>query len=152
MLGARSLIALVNFARMLAAVHACEARRSLELLDLDAHHGAARRSSAALQIDQLSMLMTMIVTGRGSSIIHVYSVGYMRDDPGYATLLRVPKPVHLLHAGPRPGRELPADVRRLGRRRVLLVPADRVLVSDTGKGRTRARRRSSSIGSATSAS
>ncbi|MYL06022.1 MAG: NADH-quinone oxidoreductase subunit L, partial [Gemmatimonadales bacterium] len=36
-----------------------------------------------LQFDQLSMLMCMIVTGVGS-LIHIYSVGYMRDDPGYS--------------------------------------------------------------------
>ncbi|MBI4409168.1 MAG: NADH-quinone oxidoreductase subunit L [Gemmatimonadetes bacterium] len=39
--------------------------------------------AAALQLDQLSMLMTLIVTGV-SFVIHVYSVGYMGDDPGYA--------------------------------------------------------------------
>ena len=36
-----------------------------------------------LQFDQLSVLMTLVVTGVGS-LIHVYSVGYMRDDPGYS--------------------------------------------------------------------
>ena len=36
----------------------------------------------ALQLDQLSMIMTLVVTGVGS-LIHVFSVGYMRDDPGY---------------------------------------------------------------------
>ena len=38
---------------------------------------------ADLQFDQLSLLMCMIVTGVGS-LIHVYSVGYMREDPGYS--------------------------------------------------------------------
>ncbi len=38
---------------------------------------------AALQLDQLSILMALIVTGVGS-LIHIYSVGYMRADPGYA--------------------------------------------------------------------
>ncbi|HUG40964.1 MAG TPA: NADH-quinone oxidoreductase subunit L [Longimicrobiales bacterium] len=38
---------------------------------------------AALQLDQLSMLMTIIVTGV-SFLIHVFSVGYMKGDPGYA--------------------------------------------------------------------
>jgi len=38
--------------------------------------------SAALQLDQLSMVMMMIVTGVGF-LIHVFSVGYMRDDAGY---------------------------------------------------------------------
>ena len=37
----------------------------------------------ALQLDQLSMLMTLIITGVGF-LIHVYSVGYMHSDPGFA--------------------------------------------------------------------
>ncbi len=36
-----------------------------------------------LQFDQLSVLMAAIVTGVGG-LIHVYSVGYMREDPGYS--------------------------------------------------------------------
>ena len=36
-----------------------------------------------LLFDRLSLLMMMIVTGV-STVIHVYSVGYMRDDPGYS--------------------------------------------------------------------
>ena len=38
--------------------------------------------AAALQVDQLSAVMLMVVTGV-SALIHVFSVGYMRDDPGY---------------------------------------------------------------------
>ena len=37
---------------------------------------------AALQVDQLSMLMAMVITGVGT-LIHIFSVGYMREDPGY---------------------------------------------------------------------
>jgi NADH-quinone oxidoreductase subunit L len=37
----------------------------------------------ALQLDQLSGVMLLVVTGVGA-LIHVFSVGYMRDDPGYA--------------------------------------------------------------------
>jgi NADH-quinone oxidoreductase subunit L len=37
---------------------------------------------AALMIDQLSLVMLLVVTGVGM-LIHVFSVGYMRDDPGY---------------------------------------------------------------------
>ncbi|OLD50851.1 MAG: NADH-quinone oxidoreductase subunit L [Gemmatimonadetes bacterium 13_1_40CM_2_60_3] len=37
---------------------------------------------AALQLDQLSMVMVLVVTGVGA-LIHIFSVGYMRDDPGY---------------------------------------------------------------------
>lgn len=37
---------------------------------------------AAIQLDQLSLIMMMVVTGVGF-LIHVFSVGYMREDPGY---------------------------------------------------------------------
>ncbi len=36
----------------------------------------------AFQLDQLSMVMLLIVTGVGS-LIHLFSVGYMKADPGY---------------------------------------------------------------------
>jgi len=39
--------------------------------------------NAALQVDQLSVVMLLVVTGV-SSLIHLFSVGYMHDDPGYA--------------------------------------------------------------------
>jgi NADH-quinone oxidoreductase subunit L len=37
----------------------------------------------AFQVDQLSAVMLMVVTGI-STVIHVFSVGYMGEDPGYA--------------------------------------------------------------------
>ena len=37
---------------------------------------------AAIQLDQLSMVMVLIITGVGT-LIHIFSVGYMREDPGY---------------------------------------------------------------------
>jgi NADH-quinone oxidoreductase subunit L len=37
----------------------------------------------AFQVDQLSLVMLLVVTGVGW-LIHVFSVGYMRKDPGYA--------------------------------------------------------------------
>ncbi len=36
-----------------------------------------------MHIDQLSLLMLLIVTGVGGAI-HIYSYGYMRDDPGFS--------------------------------------------------------------------
>jgi NADH-quinone oxidoreductase subunit L len=36
----------------------------------------------AFQLDQLSMVMMLVITGIGS-LIHVFSVGYMKEDPGY---------------------------------------------------------------------
>lgn len=38
--------------------------------------------SFAYRIDELSLLMTLVVTGVGG-IIHFYSIGYMHGDPGY---------------------------------------------------------------------
>ncbi len=37
----------------------------------------------AFQVDQLSVVMLLVVTGVGS-LIHIFSVGYMKEDPGYA--------------------------------------------------------------------
>jgi NADH-quinone oxidoreductase subunit L len=39
--------------------------------------------SYALQVDALSAVMMLVVTGVGS-LIHIFSVGYMHDDEGYA--------------------------------------------------------------------
>ena len=36
----------------------------------------------SFQLDQLSMVMVLVITGVGA-LIHLFSVGYMRDDPGY---------------------------------------------------------------------
>ncbi|HEY4305870.1 MAG TPA: NADH-quinone oxidoreductase subunit L, partial [Gemmatimonadaceae bacterium] len=36
----------------------------------------------ALQLDPLSMVMVLVITGVGA-LIHIFSVGYMQDDPGY---------------------------------------------------------------------
>ncbi|HYK83695.1 MAG TPA: NADH-quinone oxidoreductase subunit L [Gemmatimonadales bacterium] len=41
------------------------------------------RVDVALQLDQLSAVMLLVVTGVGA-LIHVFSVGYMYEDPGYA--------------------------------------------------------------------
>jgi NADH-quinone oxidoreductase subunit L len=42
-----------------------------------------RSFDVAFELDRLSAVMVLIVTGVGS-LIHVYSTGYMKDDPGYA--------------------------------------------------------------------
>ncbi|HLK10898.1 MAG TPA: NADH-quinone oxidoreductase subunit L [Candidatus Binatia bacterium] len=41
------------------------------------------RADATLRFDALSMVMTLVVTGVGF-LIHVYSLGYMHDDPDFA--------------------------------------------------------------------
>ena len=72
------LLTLVNFVGMLGAeLHGPVIRSYWTWIatgDLDV--------AAAIQLDQLSMIMMMIITGVGL-LIHVFSVGYMRDDPGY---------------------------------------------------------------------
>ncbi len=77
-LGAATLLALVNFIR-LVGVEAEPVVRSywtwVQVGDL--------RIDAALQMDNLSILMALVVTSV-SFVIHLYSVGYMREDPGYA--------------------------------------------------------------------
>src|SRR5205814_2385174 len=39
--------------------------------------------NTGFQVDQLSTVMLLVVTGVGS-LIHIFSVGYMKEDPGYA--------------------------------------------------------------------
>ncbi len=55
-------------------------------LSVGAHAGVVARSgfnaNFSIRIDPLSVLMMLVITGIGG-LIHVYSVGYMADDPGY---------------------------------------------------------------------
>jgi NADH-quinone oxidoreductase subunit L len=46
-------------------------------------HTGTLQVNVALQLDQLSIMMVLVITGVGS-LIHVFSVGYMGEDPGYA--------------------------------------------------------------------
>ena len=85
----------------------------------------------AFWLDPLSAVMVLVVTGVGF-LIHVYSVGYMAHDPDVAALLHLPEPLHHRDADPRARRQPAAAVRRLGGRRALLLPADRLLV-DQGR-------------------
>ena len=90
----------------------------------------------AFQVDQLSTVMLLVVTGVGS-LIHLFSVGYMQEDPGYAryfaylNLFVVFMLVLVL------GSSLPGAVHRLGGRGALLLPADRLLVQRQGQRRRR---------------
>src|SRR5690606_21459085 len=77
MLGA-FLITLVNFVGMLGA----ELHEPVVIEYWTWMATGTLTVSAALQLDQLSMIMMMIITGVGF-LIHVFSIGYMKDDPGY---------------------------------------------------------------------
>ena len=71
-------IVLVNFTRMLGAdLHEPVIRHYWTWLETGTF-----QVDAALQLDQLSMVMMLVVTGV-SFLIHIFSVGYMGDDSGY---------------------------------------------------------------------
>jgi NADH-quinone oxidoreductase subunit L len=73
------IIALINFVRMFGAdLHEPIIETYWQWMPV-----GSLSVDAAFQLDQLSMLMTLIVTGVGM-LIHVFSVGYMQADPGYA--------------------------------------------------------------------
>src|SRR5690348_5049105 len=56
-----------------------------------------------LRLDPLSLLMLLIVTGV-ASVIHIYSWGYMREDPVYSRFFAYLH-VHLFHARHCPGQQ-----------------------------------------------
>jgi NADH-quinone oxidoreductase subunit L len=77
--GLAFVIALVNFFRMLGAdLHEPIIETYFQWIPVGSLH-----IDAAFQLDQLSMLMVLIITGVGT-LIHIFSVGYMQEDPGYA--------------------------------------------------------------------
>ena len=152
-------------APMVAVVRAWRSSSAWPLLGRHGGHApSSRRSSPgcrrarlqvpfALRLDPLSALMILVVTGIGT-LIHLYSTGYMHEETdseyaryfSYLNLFAAFMLVLVL------GVELPGDVHRLGRRRALLVPAHRLLVTRSSRRPTPARRPSSSTASATSGS
>ena len=79
-IGVAFVIALVNFVRMMGAQPIIEPAIQHFWSWMPVGN---LQIPIALQLDQLSMLMTLIITGVGF-LIHIYSVGYMHSDPGYA--------------------------------------------------------------------
>jgi NADH-quinone oxidoreductase subunit L len=77
-LAAAFALVLVNFTRMLNA----GAHEPVVVEYWTWMATATFEVSAALQIDTLSLVMMMVITGVGT-LIHVFSVGYMKDDVGY---------------------------------------------------------------------
>ncbi|HEX2093808.1 MAG TPA: NADH-quinone oxidoreductase subunit L, partial [Longimicrobiaceae bacterium] len=71
-------IALVNFVGMLGTeMHEPVVQRYFSWMPV-----GDLQIDAELLLDPLSILMTLIITGVGS-LIHLFSVGYMKEDPGY---------------------------------------------------------------------
>ena len=82
--GLSFILALTLFVQMLG-VEPDQRKQSMELFTwLSTFTGSTSSFTVniAYQIDQLSILMTFIVTGVGF-LIHVYSIGYMHNDAGF---------------------------------------------------------------------
>ena len=87
----------------------------------------------SMAMDPLSGLMTLIITGVGT-LIHIYAASYMETEEGLLALLHLLEPLRLRDVAARPGRQHDRDVLRLGGRRPLQLPADRLLVQGLQQG------------------
>jgi NADH-quinone oxidoreductase subunit L len=77
--GLAFVLALVNFFRMMGAdLHEPIVETYFQWMPV-----GSLQIDAAFHLDQLSMLMVLIITGVGT-LIHIFSIGYMQEDPGYA--------------------------------------------------------------------
>ncbi len=77
---------LASFAVVVNAAMAAHAGATLPYVETFRHnwiHAGPLNIDFNLALDQLSLVMLLVVTGVGF-LIHIYSVGYMADDPGYA--------------------------------------------------------------------
>ena len=129
------LLTIVNFVGMLGAeLHEPVIRSYWSWITTGEDFSGNRLDvAAAIHLDQLSMIMMMIITGVGF-LIHVFSVGYMRDDPGYPRYFAYLNLFVFFMAGVGHGSQLSDHVHRLGGCRAVLVPPDRILVQRRGEG------------------
>ncbi|HTX99217.1 MAG TPA: proton-conducting transporter membrane subunit, partial [Bacteroidota bacterium] len=77
--GIAFLVAVATFVQMLGSP---VDQRSHVLTLMPWIHAGSLSVNLSYQVDQLSILMMLIVTGVGF-LIHVYSIGYMHGDPGF---------------------------------------------------------------------
>lgn len=82
--GLSFLLALVSFIQLLNLdpSQRCQIAVLFPWLSAFTGSGGSFSVNIAYQIDQLSILMTLIVTGVGF-LIHIYSIGYMKGDKGF---------------------------------------------------------------------
>jgi NADH-quinone oxidoreductase subunit L len=71
----------IAFALAISILSSLQGQHIVHLFDMIALDNF--KLSAALQIDALSIWMTVIITGVGA-LIHLFSIGYMHDDIGFA--------------------------------------------------------------------
>ncbi|MEJ7672451.1 MAG: hypothetical protein WKF59_07025 [Chitinophagaceae bacterium] len=83
----------------------------------------------AFQIDQLSSLFLLIITGVGF-LIHVYSTSYMKEEtaPTFCQIFFLPESFCFFNVIAGNGCKLCYHVHRLGRCRIMFLLADRLLV------------------------
>ena len=112
------------FAACSAATPTDRARRPAPL-HLD-RRSARFHVDVGLLLDQLSIVLRAADHRRRHADPHLLDRLHGAR-PGPAPVLRLPQPVRRGDAAARPGRQLPAALRRLGGRRSRVVPADRVL-------------------------
>ena len=97
---------------------------------------ATSTSSFSLRADALTAMMLVMVTFIGTLHRHLSPSATCTTIRRLSALLRRGGAVHLLDDAAGAGRQLPPALRRLGRRRPVQLPADRLLVHQAvGRGR-----------------
>jgi NADH-quinone oxidoreductase subunit L len=87
---------------------------------------------AALYFDAVTAVMGLVITGIGT-LIHIYSVGYMKGDESYSRYFAYLNLFLFFMLVLVLGKIAAGDVRRLGRRGPGQLPADRLLVRGPAK-------------------
>ncbi len=87
-------------------------------------------------VDRLTAVMLLIVTGIGS-LIHIYAIGYMAHEGGYYRFFAYLNLFMFFMLTLVLARQLPAAVRRMGRRGPVQLPADRLLLQRKVRHRRR---------------
>ena len=87
------------------------------------------RVDFSLQVDQLTIVMLLVVTFV-SSLVHIYSTGYMAHEGGYYRFFSYLNLFVFFMLTLVLGANLHRHVRRMGRRGLVQLPADRLLVPE----------------------
>ena len=83
--------------------------------------------SLGVTVDPLTSVMLVVATGV-SLMVQIYSLGYMRGDPGYSRYFAIMCLFTRLHGGPGNIQQHRSNVRVLGVGGSVFLPADRFLV------------------------
>ena len=105
------------------------------LFHLD-HRRQRSASTSRLQVDQLTIVMLLVVTFV-SSLVHIYSTGYMAHEGGYYRFFSYLNLFVFFMLTLVLGANLHRHVRRMGRRGLVQLPAHRLLVPEAVRHRRR---------------